>query len=49
MNSSSDFAVRPGEVTVDLPAAPDAGVYFLGRIRTPWTDRKACPKNLPTA
>ena len=45
MNSSSDFGVRDGEVTVDLPAQPDAGVYFIGRIRTPWQDRKSCPKN----
>jgi tRNA-Thr(GGU) m(6)t(6)A37 methyltransferase TsaA len=40
-----DFGARPGEQTVDLPAQPDAGVYFIGRIRTPWTDRKSCPKN----
>jgi tRNA-Thr(GGU) m(6)t(6)A37 methyltransferase TsaA len=45
MNTSPDFAIRPGEVTVDLPAQPDAGVFFLGRIRTPWTERKSCPKN----
>lgn len=43
--SNPDFGVREGEVTVDLPAMPDAGVYFLGRIRTPWTERKDCPKN----
>ena len=24
---------------------PDAGVYFIGRIRTPWKQRKDCPKN----
>ena len=40
-----DFGIRPGEVAVDLPAAPDAGVYFIGRIRTPWTERKDCPRN----
>jgi tRNA-Thr(GGU) m(6)t(6)A37 methyltransferase TsaA len=40
-----DFGVREGEVTVDLPAVPDAGVYFIGRIRTPWQDRKSCPRN----
>jgi tRNA-Thr(GGU) m(6)t(6)A37 methyltransferase TsaA len=40
-----EFGVWPGEVTVELPEAPDAGVYFLGRIRTPWTERKSCPKN----
>ncbi len=39
------FGVRDGEVTTDLPAATDAGVYYIGRIRTPWTDRKQCPKN----
>ncbi len=39
------FGIREGEQTVDLPAAPDAGVYFIGRIRTPWTERKDCPKN----
>ena len=39
------FGIRPGEQAVDLPAAPDAGVYFIGRLRTPWTERKDCPKN----
>lgn len=28
-----------------LPAAYDAGLYFIGRIRTPWATRAACPKN----
>jgi tRNA-Thr(GGU) m(6)t(6)A37 methyltransferase TsaA len=42
---NKDFGIRPGEQAVDLPAKPDAGVYFIGRIRTPWTDRKSCPKN----
>jgi tRNA-Thr(GGU) m(6)t(6)A37 methyltransferase TsaA len=37
--------VRPGEVQIALPAQTDAGVYFIGRIRTPWTSRKDCPKN----
>jgi len=40
-----DFGIRPGEVAVDLPATPDAGVYFIGTIRTPWKERKDCPKN----
>jgi tRNA-Thr(GGU) m(6)t(6)A37 methyltransferase TsaA len=44
MNENS-FGIRPGEQAVDLPAQPDAGVYFVGRIRTPWTDRKQCPRN----
>jgi tRNA-Thr(GGU) m(6)t(6)A37 methyltransferase TsaA len=37
--------IREGEVAVDLPAQFDAGLYFIGRIRTPWTDRDDCPKN----
>ena len=40
-----DFGLRPGEQAVALPPAPDAGVYFIGRVHTPWTERKACPKN----
>jgi tRNA-Thr(GGU) m(6)t(6)A37 methyltransferase TsaA len=39
------FSIRPGEVAVELPGAFDAGVYFIGRIRTPWTERGSCPKN----
>jgi tRNA (Thr-GGU) A37 N-methylase len=37
--------LRPGEVAVELPAAYDAAIYFLGRIRTPWARREDCPKN----
>ncbi len=37
--------IRPGEVQVALPAVPDASLYFIGRIRTPWTARKDCSKN----
>jgi tRNA-Thr(GGU) m(6)t(6)A37 methyltransferase TsaA len=37
--------VRPGEVTAALPDRFDAGLYFIGRIRTPWTRREDCPKN----
>ena len=39
------IGIRPGEVSVPLPAQTDASLYFIGRIRTPWTDRKDCPKN----
>lgn len=35
--------IRPGEVAVAAPAATDAGLVFIGRIRTPWTDRMQCP------
>lgn len=37
--------IRPGEVSVELPAAFDAGLYFIGRIHTPWARREDCPKN----
>jgi tRNA-Thr(GGU) m(6)t(6)A37 methyltransferase TsaA len=40
-----EFGIRDGEVAVELPEKTDAGVYFIGRIRTPWTERKDCPKN----
>ncbi|KQP95038.1 tRNA-Thr(GGU) m(6)t(6)A37 methyltransferase TsaA [Methylobacterium sp. Leaf113] len=36
---------RPGETAIPLPAAFDAGLYFIGRIRTPWATRQDCPKN----
>jgi len=42
---NKDFGVRDGEVAIELPEQPDAGLYFIGRIRTPWKERKDCPKN----
>ena len=42
---ANNHGIRPGEVTTALPAQTDAGVYFIGRIRTPWKQRKDCPKN----
>lgn len=36
--------LRPHELAVIPPAAFDAGVWFIGRIRTPWTRREDCPK-----
>lgn len=45
MPSKPDFGPRDGEAAIDLPATPDAGVFFIGRIRTPWTTRDSCPKN----
>jgi tRNA-Thr(GGU) m(6)t(6)A37 methyltransferase TsaA len=38
--------MRPGEVAIELPAAFDAGVYFIGRIRTPFKTRADCPRNI---
>jgi tRNA-Thr(GGU) m(6)t(6)A37 methyltransferase TsaA len=40
-----DFGIREGEVAVALPEAFDAHLYFIGRVRTPWTRREQCPKN----
>ena len=37
--------IRDGEIAVDLPETYDALLYFIGRIRTPWKQRKDCPKN----
>lgn len=43
---------REGEVELagnpaDLP--PDGHVVFIGRIRSPWTTREECPKNMARA
>ena len=37
--------IREGEIATTLPEKFDAGVYFIGRIRTPWTRRDECPRN----
>jgi tRNA-Thr(GGU) m(6)t(6)A37 methyltransferase TsaA len=39
------YGIRDGEVAVDLPEKYDASLYFIGRIRTPWSQRRDCPKN----
>jgi tRNA-Thr(GGU) m(6)t(6)A37 methyltransferase TsaA len=39
-----DDPIRPGEVLTVLPGQTDAGVYFIGQIRTPWPTRENCPK-----
>lgn len=36
--------LREGEITAEIPARADATLTFIGRIRTPWTDRKDCPR-----
>jgi tRNA (adenine37-N6)-methyltransferase len=36
--------IRAGEVAVEAPLPTDAGLVFIGRIHTPWTDRLACPR-----
>ena len=42
---NEDVERRPGEETIPLPEAYDAGLYFIGRVRTPWGTRAECPKN----
>jgi len=42
---STDFGARDGEVAVELPPNYDAGLYYIGRIHTPWRHRSDCPKN----
>lgn len=36
--------IRPGEIVAELPASHDAGVWFIGTVRTPWTRLADCPK-----
>ena len=36
--------IREGEVAVELPPPTDAGLIFIGRIRTPWTSRLETPR-----
>jgi tRNA-Thr(GGU) m(6)t(6)A37 methyltransferase TsaA len=43
--TTKDFGPREGEKTVELPEKPDASLYFIGKIHTPWKERKNCPKN----
>ena len=38
------FGIRPGEVAVPLPENFDAALYFIGRIRTPWTRSQGLPE-----
>jgi tRNA-Thr(GGU) m(6)t(6)A37 methyltransferase TsaA len=36
--------LRDGEVAVDMPEPKDAGLVFIGRIRTPWKVREETPR-----
>jgi tRNA-Thr(GGU) m(6)t(6)A37 methyltransferase TsaA len=36
--------IRPGEIAVDVPPPTDAGLVYIGRIRTPWTSRMETPR-----
>jgi len=43
--------MRPGERRFDgpPPAHDDAGLVFIGHIRSAWTERSQCPKNVGRA
>lgn len=48
----SETAPRPGEIALPFdPAAiaTNAGLVFIGRIRSPWTAREQCPRSLREA
>ncbi|NJO53675.1 MAG: tRNA (N6-threonylcarbamoyladenosine(37)-N6)-methyltransferase TrmO [Bacteroidales bacterium] len=45
MTASSEPGLREGEIAIDLPASVDAGLYFIGTIRTPFLRREDCPRN----
>jgi tRNA (adenine37-N6)-methyltransferase len=42
--ATRDTRLRAGEAAIDLPPATDAGLIFIGRIRTPWTTRQETPR-----
>src|SRR4051794_20452965 len=45
-NMPADYEfLRDGEIAIGLPENFDAGLYFIGRIHTPWQSRSECPKN----
>jgi len=47
-----DKTDRPGEIRTPVDPADQAGdakLIFIGRARTPWNIREACPKNLREA
>ena len=39
-----DGRIREGEIAVEAPKPRDAGLVFIGRIRTPWTSRDDTPR-----
>ncbi|SEH88926.1 SAM-dependent methyltransferase [Paracoccus alkenifer] len=43
MSDAPADALRPHERAVAVPSGFDAQLWFIGRIRTPWTVRRDCP------
>lgn len=41
---NEEDSIRPNERRVDAGPAQDAFLRFIGKIRTPWTDRESCPR-----
>lgn len=41
---SQAFEIRQNEVAVELPQPSGAELFFIGRIHTPWTELKHCPR-----
>ena len=41
---SGPDVTRPGEVAAPLPDRTDARLVFIGRVRTPFLTREACPR-----
>lgn len=41
---AEEYDIRPNEIAVSFPEKMDAEIIFIGRIHTPWTDRKDCPR-----
>ena len=39
-----EMDIRDGEVAVEVPPPHDAALYFIGRIRTPWSNRLETPR-----
>lgn len=51
-HANAESAIREGEQSLQAdPAAmsPDAGLVFIGSVRSPWTERSTCPKNMREA
>jgi tRNA-Thr(GGU) m(6)t(6)A37 methyltransferase TsaA len=44
MNPKNEDDLRDGEVVLDKPRPDDAGLQFIGTIRTPYTTRDLCPR-----
>lgn len=45
-------AAREGEIALEFDPADltaDASIVFIGRVRSPWTSREDCPKNMAAA